>query len=246
MKLIVQAFLITLLIYSCTATKSATSPSQQKVLAKFDYSPQSRTAAGSANLIIALIKPRFIGDNPEYFVPPFNEMASSMANDFEELLTAKGFTIRGPFGSRDEMVYNDKTASSFAFEVNIDLNPQYNRKYSYNPGLGVLVDPSYKMSGEIVIGGNLVITASSPQYGEKIWKKSIALNRSTFTYTGSVKWANMPSMADELKQDNEVYNLLARELEKFYTQAMNLAWQQIEAQEMKGVAEQAKRADKKG
>jgi hypothetical protein len=218
----------------------------QRVPAKFDFSPPSRTSAGATNLTIALIKPRFVKENPEYTISPFNEMATSMANDFEELLTAKGFTIRGPFGSRDEMVYNDKLNSSFAFEVNIDLDPIYTQRTKYDAGLGSLIAPSYKTSGEITLGGNLIITASSPQYGEKIWKKNIAMKPSSFNYVGSIKWGAVPKISEELKQDNEVYNVLARELEKYYAQALNLAWQQIEAAEMKSVSDQAKKADKKG
>jgi hypothetical protein len=57
-------------------------------------------------------------------------MAVNMGNDFEEMLTDKGFTVRDPFGSRDERVYNDKVHSNFVLEIGIDINPQYNRKYS--------------------------------------------------------------------------------------------------------------------
>jgi hypothetical protein len=172
-----------------------------------------------------------------------------MNNDFEELLTAKGFKIRGPFRSRDEMVYSDKINSDFAFLVEIDLQPTWNRSFDQLLGLGGLISPThtyqYKTKGEVTFGGNLVITATSAQYGEKIWKKNIALDKASFTYTGSVKWNNIPSVADELKQDNVFYNLVARELEKFYTQAMGLAWQQIEVEEMKTVAAQAKLAGKR-
>lgn len=71
-----------------------------------------------------------------------------MGNDFEKLLTAKGFTIRGPFRSRDEMVYNDKRNSDFVLQVEIDLQPNYNRKYKYEPGLGALIRSHYKMNGK--------------------------------------------------------------------------------------------------
>lgn len=245
MKLVTMLCLSITVCVGCFAPKMTNAPIT-RVPAKFDFSPPSRTESGAAKLVVALIKPQFVGDKPEYYAPPFNEMASSMANDFEELLTAKGFTIRGPFGSRDEMVYNDKLSSSLTLEVNIDLNPQYSQKTTFDPGLGVIIAPSYKTTGEVTLGGNLVITASSPQYGEKLWKKNIALKQVSFSYSGSVKWTSPPSMADELKQDNEVYNTLSRELEKYYSQALNLAWQQIEAAEMKGVADQAKKADKKG
>ena len=86
-----------------------------------------------------------------------------MGNDFEEMLTAKGFKIRGPFGSRDEMVFNDKQSSDFAFIAEIDLQPNYNRRYKYSAGMGSFVAPSYRMNGELTLGGNLVLTASSPK-----------------------------------------------------------------------------------
>lgn len=244
MKRLMPLFLVPIMLVSCFSTKTPT-VAVSRVPAKFDFSPPSRTQAGATAMTVALIRPVYITQNPEYYVQPFPEMSTSMGNDFEELLTAKGFNIRGPFRSRDEMVYGDKTSCDFAFIVEIDLQPNYNRKYKYDAGLGTIVPASYKMTGEITLGGSLVITASSPQYGEKIWKKNIALDRSTFTYTGSLKWSAVPSVADELKQDNEFYNLMARELEKFYDKAMNLAWQQIEAAEMKTVAEQAKKADKR-
>jgi hypothetical protein len=177
-----------------------------------------------------------------------------MGNDFEELLTAKGFTMRGPFGSRDEMVYNDKTNSSFILEIGIDINPQYNRKYTTETktNWGAVLDKNapaatytHHMNGEITLGGNLVINAKSSQYGELIWKKNISLEASSFTYTGTITWTGVPTMAEELNKDNQVYNTLSAELEKFYLKALNLAWQQIDPAEMKTVAEQAKKADKK-
>jgi len=244
-----------LILSGCGAAKqSTTQPTVQRIPARFDYSPPSRTQVASTGISIAIVRPSYVGKDPEYYIAPFNEMATSMGNDFEELLTAKGFTVRGPFGSRDEMVYNDKINSSFIMEIGIDINPQYNRKHttSTKTNWGSIVNKSvaptttsYHVFGEITLAGNLVINAKSAQYGELIWKKSIALTPASFTYTGSLTWDAPPSMADELKQDNKVYNTLSQELEKFYSQALNLAWQQLDATEMKTVSEQAKKADKK-
>lgn len=249
--------MIVLLIQGCSSSKTTTStaPPVQRIPAKFDYSPPSRTQAASSNITIAIVRPTYVGKNPEYFVPPFNEMSTSMGNDFEELLTAKGFTMRGPFGSRDEMVYNDKLNSSFILEIGIDINPQYNRKFTtttktnWASVLNNTLSPTkvtHRMNGEITLAGNLVINAKSSQYGELIWKKNIALDPTYFTYAGSLTWEGLPSMAEELNKDNQVYNTLSSELEKFYMKALNLAWAQIDPTEMKTVAEQAKKADKKG
>lgn len=246
-------FMLPLFVISCTASKNTTTQTQ-RIPAKFDFSPPSRVSVGTTGITIAIVKPKYVGTNAEYFTPPFNEMAASMGNDFEELLTAKGFTMRGPFGSRDEMVYNDKVNSSFVMEIGIELNPQYNRKYRPRTKMnwGSMVNASastttttFTMTGEITLAGNLVINAKSAQYGELIWKKNIALEPASFVYAGSETWRQIPTMADELRNDNVVYNTLSTELEKFYDKALTLAWQQIDPEEMKTVADQAKKADKK-
>ena len=250
-----------LLLSACGSTKSITSPTTvptlvQRVPAKFDFSPPSRAQTATTAITIAMVKPSYIGKNPEYFVSPFDEMAVRMASDFDELLTAKGFTIRGPFGSRDEMTYNDKVNSGFILEIGIELNHEYKRRYvttTHTPSFGqLLLDKNapttytYKISGAVTLGGNLVVKAKSAQYGELLWTKSITLDASTFDCPGQVIWTVVPQMNVELDKDYLVYNTLSRELEKLYTKALNLAWQQIDPAEMKTVAEQGKKADKRG
>ena len=102
------------------------------------------------------------------------------------------------------------------------------------------------ISGEVTLVGNLVIKAKSAQYGELLWTKSIALEASSFTYVGQMNWTGVPTIADELSKDDLVYNTVSRELEKLYQKSLTLAWQQIDPAEMKTVADQGKRADKRG
>jgi len=248
----VKRFLLPLLFLGCTATRQpVVTTTIQRIPPKFDFSPPSRSQTGAANLSIALINPSYVQVNAaENLMSPYSDMAAKMAQDFQELMTAKGFTIRGPFGSRDEMTFGDKTNSSIAFSVAIDLVREYNRKYNQRTSWGSLLSKdlaySYTMSGEIVFKPSLVITAYSPQYGELLWKKNITITPSVFTYTGTKTYTEVPAWAEELKQDNAVYNLVGQELDKIYKQAMDLAWQQIDVAEMKTVADQARKADKKG
>jgi hypothetical protein len=235
---------------SCTAPKQATS-SIQRLPPKFDFSPPSRVQSGEANLTLALVNPSYVQKNAaENLISPYSDMANKMAQDFQELMTAKGFTIRGPFGSRDEMTFSDKTNSDIALTVSINLEREYNRKYTSKATFGSLLSSelgsSITMKGEIVFRPSLVITAYSPQYGELLWKKNITLKPSVFSYTGTKTYTEVPEWASELKQDNSVYNIVSEELDKIYKEAMQLAWQQIDVAEMKTVATQAKKADKKG
>lgn len=258
MKKIFSISTLLIILTACISPKQTTTatPLIQRIPARFDFSPPSRAQAGSTNIAIAMVKPSYVGKNPEYFVNPFNEMAVNMASDFDELLTAKGFTIRGPFGSRDEMTYNDKLNSSFILEIGIELNPQYNRRYirtAHSPSFAeIMLDKNApttytnKMYGQVTLGGNLVIKAKSAQYGELLWTKSIALESSSFACPGQITWTGVPNVNEELNKDDLVYNTLSRELEKLYSKALNLAWQQIDPAEMKTVAEQGKKADKRG
>lgn len=100
------------------------------------------------------------------------------------------------------------------------------------------------MHGEITFSGQFTIVASSPK-GVRLWVKNIDLEPASYTYVGSIKWNTVPTLADQIKQDNAVYNIVARQLEKYYTNALNLAWQQIDPAEMKSVAAEAKEADEK-
>ncbi|HAZ00600.1 MAG TPA: hypothetical protein DCY97_00270 [Marinilabiliales bacterium] len=204
-------------------------------------------------MTIVLVKPMFVSENPEYLVDPFPEMAESMSNDFEELLSAKGFTIRGPFKTRDEMVYTEKVNSSFILEIQIDLNPESSVELIEHTKTSVALmllasEPfvsTYSTKGSIAFGGNLILTALSPQYGEKIWKKSIALDRVVFPYVGTVEYQTSPILAGQLVCDNGVYNTVAREIEKFYAYALDVVWKQIDPEEMKIIEKQAKEADRK-
>lgn len=258
MKTSFKLFIITLsllLLNGCSSTKTTTSSKVQRAQAKFDFIPSSQAPIGASKMTIAIVKPIFVSQNPEYLVSPFPEMALSMGNDFEELLTAKGFTIRGPFNSRDEMVYNEKVNSSFILEIQIDLHPEYNTdliSHSKTTLANLLIASEplaytfYSTKGTITFGGNLILTALSPQYGEKIWKKSIALDKTTFPYVGTQIYDSRPNMALQLSSDNSVYNSVSKELEKFYNYSLDLVWKQIDPEEMKIVTKQAKEADSKG
>lgn len=238
-------------LYGCFSARNLTTETQKEQVS-FDFTPPLEAPIGSANMTIAIVKPVFVSKNVEYLVSPFPEMATSLGNDFEELLTAKGFTIRGPFNSRDEMVFNEKINSSFILEIQIDLNPQYTvelirHSKTTMANLLLATEPlayiSYSTKGEITFGGNLLLTALSPQYGEKIWKKNIALEETAFSYEGEKKYEGRPDMADQLISDNKVYNTVSNELEAFYNYALDLVWKQIDPEEMKIVTKQAKEAD---
>jgi len=246
--------IITTVLMACTPAKpTASATQQQKIVPKFDYSPKVTSKVGSSNITIALVSPTY-GD-PQLSMNPFEDMRKSMANDFEELLTSKGFKVRGPFNQIGEMLYNDKQNSDFIFLVDIDLNfKNIDRKYKVESATnwgGVLlggnaVDSWFVYFGDGTITCNLTLTATSSSFGEKLWKKNISLTPIPFKYEGKQHWSSpSATLLDEVQKDNTVYNEISRVLEKQYNAIFELVEKQVEVDEMKSVSDEAHKVDKK-
>ena len=95
--------LSTLFIISCGASKNVAEKEIARYNPKFDYTPPERANPRSANITVALINPVFVDEDPTRLVKPYSTFIENMADDFEEMLIAKGFSLRGPFKTRDEI-----------------------------------------------------------------------------------------------------------------------------------------------
>ena len=210
---------------------------------KYSYEPPRRDSVASANVTIALMKPIFLlgdynGNNEE----PYNLFSSKMANDIEALLTAKGYKVRGPFSSRDEMVFNDKQNSDFTLEIAIDYNAEVQRtwKERYN-----ILGRSYNyevINGNVNITAAVVITARSNFSGEKLWKKNLDLGTKTFSYSGTMRWdSKSVPFRRELTEDNNFWNPYTKQLESVYSDALTILWRQFDVNELQSVAKEAKK-----
>lgn len=242
------------LFYGCSSTKNISKPETPRILPKFDYAPKNLAKVGSSNITIALVSPTY-GDANLSFAP-FEDMRKSMANDFEELLTSKGFKVRGPFNQIGEMLYNDKENSDFIFLVEIDLNfKNIERKFKYdqktNWGTFLLTNSDgisswFTYSGVGTFSCNLTLTATSSKFGEKLWKKNITMPAIPMKYQGEKHWDNTNiTLYEEVMLDNAVYNEVAKVLEIQYQAVLGLVEKQVEVEEMKTVATEAHKVDKK-
>jgi hypothetical protein len=246
--------LLAALLGSCGSTKQATKTVTRN-LPRFDYVPRQTAQAGSSGITIALVAPTYVSQNAKNLQSPFNEMGRSMGNDFEELLTAKGFKVRGPFDGMGSMLYTDKQNSDFIITIDIDLTHtgtsryKQKRKIDWGAAIAGAADAgvySYTYTGSGALGGSLNITAMSPSFGEKLWKKSIELQSLPYIYTGSIAWKDAnATIWDQINYDPAVYNEILFHLEEMYAETFKLLEAQISVEEMKTVAAEAKKAEKK-
>ena len=101
----------------------------------FDSAPETEAPPGSADVTFAIVGTQFViasnyqqGMFPEQNMvlqpsqqPPllFLQLASNMTKDLEEVLTARGYGIRGYYDTLDEMIYPDKEGSDLILRAKI-------------------------------------------------------------------------------------------------------------------------------
>lgn len=210
---------------------------------KYSFEPPQREAIASANVTVALMRPIFLlGDYNGNAEEPYNQFSSKMVNDIEALLTAKGCKVRGPFASRDEMVFNDKQNSDFTLEIAIDYNAEVQRNWKSYYNILLSTYTYGVKSGNVNITASVVMTAKSNYTGEKLWKKNLNLGSKSFSYTGSVRWDSQSlTFRRELTEDNNFWNPYTKELENTYTEALTILWKQFDVNELQSVAVEAKK-----
>jgi len=251
--LIFYIFLLALVI-GCSSSKNV-KVEVSKIITKFDYAPKEISKVGASNITIALVSPNYSNNN--FRGELFDNFRQSMANDFEELLTSKGYNIRGPFNSKDDMLFNDKENSDFILIPEIDLNftginRTYERKVKAASFGQLLVNSntpstvSYMYKGEGTLISSLKLVFQSTRYNEKLWAPAPTIDPTAFKYVGAARWADSNvSLFDEVNQDNVVYNEFANALMIQYQAIFSKIEKHFELDQITSVKNEADKVNKK-
>lgn len=243
MKKILVLILLGILTLGCGSTSNVVNK-PPKYNPKFDHTPPERANPRSAGITIALINPVFADDDPNRLIPPYSTFIENMADDFEEMLIAKGFSLRGPFKTRDEMVYGDKKNSDIALEINISLKEEgalkMSKKTNWAQAISKNANNHYTIGGTFYHYGNIIIEATDPFTGEKFWKKTVSLPRKQIIAQGNQVWTGKPTPTQMLSLDTGIYNPIAKALESYYQDAIKTAWRHIDIEEMKMIKKEIK------
>lgn len=226
---------VILILIFATATGSKTTQEALKAPA-FSYSPPSTATEQQADMTIAIIAPQY--SNIRVGGEPFRSFAASLEGETMEVLTTKGYSVRGPFKSRDDMVYSDKEACAFAILMDIQLSAG---KVSGDWEKVKMADGSmgYKFKkGQIALFGTINLTAMEPMTGEKMWAKSISIPQNTtrefsssLIYTGNADQVIDILAAYIGNGDANVSNPMTEALEKSFEDIMSQVWRHLDPQE---------------
>ena len=254
--------LAALLAAGCVAPTAG--PTTPRVAPTFDYTPAANAEPMSANITFAVVGSSFfVGSRTETDhtpVPLFERFSSSMAHDFAEILTARGFTIRGPFATYDEMTFPDKENSNLVLSATVNLTPDMSGlegvelatlSDTIGGTLDILLGTSgratsdggggrYKVKGTVRLEGRVTIVVAESLTNEKMWTKSVDIEPITVALDGERVFAVPPSgLAEVLEHENQFYTDLGRALAGRYVEIMERTHAYLDPREMALVDRQA-------
>ena len=213
---------------------------------KFDYEPAERATPRSTNITFAVVGSEF-----ETPIPLFERFSSNMAGDFVEILTARGFSIRGPFVTYDEMTFPDKENSNLLLfaEVAFDSDTsglELVEQASLAGLLGAVTgtsrssDSKYRVRGTVRVDGRVTLVVAESLTKEKMWTKSVNIAPISVPLEGTHVYETVPSdLSVVLANEDQFFNDLGKELDGQYQEIMRRTFGYLDPREMTIVDRQA-------
>lgn len=211
---------------------------EERMVPRFEYTPEEAPGLGSADLTISLISPNY-ARGITASAEPFYSFKKSLEAEMMELLTQRGYSVRGPFRSIDEMLYSDKEASHLA--ISISIEPIFDwvaggwREVEVNGGgKGYIVK-----EGIGRLYGKLNLLAIEPISGERMWAKSVSIPEqrtkefsSYYVYGGRGDVSSLTSLSVLCRDgDNNVSNALTEVFQATFDDIMNQTWRHLDPAE---------------
>lgn len=224
--------IVSITIAGCLAT--TVQPEPPRAIITFDYSPPE-TMPGSANLTFAVVGAEIVGGSRETPIPLFKTFASNMTKDFGEILTARGFSVKGPFQGYDIMTYSDKEGADLVLTAEVEFSSDTTQLRFSSIG---------RVSGIIIVSCHVNLVAYESLTKNRLWTKSVAITPITVELISRNVYPNGVSLATLLVNENKFHNDLGRALEGQYNEVLNRIYGYIEPEGMATVGEAAKKLRK--
>lgn len=202
----------------------------------FSWTPPTTATAASAGVTFAIVGAAYSENQPWAGQWPFTDFSKNMALDFQQLVAARGFTVKGPFASYDEMAYPDKKGSDLVLQPTLDVQIGATNVRS-TTNIKILGTNTYSLEGDATVSGRVTLFLKESLSKEQMWVKSIQLPPSTVHWEGSNEYQTPPTTAD--LSDPAITKLLGKTMETYYHTVMEAAWKYLDPEEMRGVKKQA-------
>ena len=204
-----------------------TGPLVPRATIVFDYTPPAEAVPGSANSTFAVVGSRF--NTP---IPLFRTFADNMTKDFGEILTARGFGVRGPFMTYDSLTYSDKEESDLALTAEV--------KFITDTSQITYSSIRQTPSGDVTVNCHVNLIVSESLTNERLWSRSVAITPFVTNLRSSISYPHGATLADLLMNENKFYSDVSHALEAQYTEIMNKIYGYLDPKQMAVVTASAR------
>jgi len=243
-------FCLTAVAVTAIACGSAPPPTPEEPAFTPSYSYSVQSSGEKIDVTVGLIAPQYGGKASSVATVAFPGMPaapspwedalgrnfnSGMRSAFNELLSAKGFDVTGPFDSLENMTFPEKKGADFVLYPEIDVALSQNVE-SRGTGDG----NRYWNVCEVTlsIGGNILIVAKEPLSGEKMWMKRVEIvggQAQTFNY----KTESLYELCQSVPLPRDAQNVKAKMLEDAFTTVMTALDKYVTGEEFQMLKKQA-------
>ena len=222
----------------------------------YDYAPAGDPTK-KQNIVFVLIKPHFARSFKGSNILAFRNFAEKMEDDFEEILTTKGYSFKGPYTSLGQVVYADKKYGHFYLEAEIDIDLNFSslqsKKVKTSSWVDGVVDKNnvkygYQYSGLANLGGKIKLVLTETTQKERLLVKSIPLAPKSVLVKG-IRY-HRTNLRGELfyqsiAQDAGIMNPIITQLESYYKEVLQNVYDHLSVEEMKELMKQVEEIRRK-
>jgi hypothetical protein len=213
--------------------------------------PPNTAPPGSANVTLAIVQ-------PQWARPQANEnllqLSARLKNDFLALVTARGYTARGPFSSWQAMVYPDKTGSDLVLIPELQIDCSYQNLQQANKAVTLFAKGNaytYTLNGTATVRGQMNLVLTESMTNERMWAKSIPIDPLQVAWVGEKRFNSAQGAApttltiDALIDDDPGFQrAVYPRLEEMYKQLLQASWDYLDPREVATVKVQAAKLKK--
>lgn len=219
---------------------------------KFDYTPIPGNKLKEP-LTFLLVTPRFNVNYPEQRVQQYvvsvqrgdidrilKSFSSSMGDDFNEMMVARGFRLVSLVREQAEATYVQREQSNFAITAKIDIEIAEDVTSASEPSQDIITKKVSvgRQSGNFRIKPRITLEAYEPLSWQLFWFKSLELDEASRPY--SYKWNYTEGMSRIKVGGDSRPQILASVLMDSYNQIMDRLWSYLDPDEFTMLDKKAK------
>lgn len=238
-------------------------PTQSAYTPRFQYEVPKAAIPGSAKATVAIVT--YQGETGLQLTT----FQARFIADLQNVLVARGFSVKGPFATKDEMTFSDKKGSDFILLYSIaaqnrfltaavtgegrpsslvpaEENRLWNGTYSNLLGVSVknISGSAAYFHGTLAVDAKINLTLVESMTGEKLWTKTLDISSDPEGFDTAQAHAlgrgEAPLAAMQAATfDLGMVNAVNRSLDGIYNNGFKAVWNHLDPQELMEIKKQA-------